>query len=272
MIDKIYKRKVFNRAANSYEKFSGIQDQISQNLLEKLECRNINPTNILDLGCGTGKNGLHFLKKFKKISLVNFDLSENMLEQARKKMTTSSINFVNNSTNFHVCGDMENLPFRDNLFDLVWSSSAIQWSDNLPIVLKHINRILKPNGFFIFSTFGPETLKELRMINEVLYNHPKTNNFFDLKDIRDFFAIEGFDNLSFDVKSYRLDYASVEDILYDIKGVGATNGNKKRSKGLRGREFINIMKQHYEKYREGKLYPATYEVIYAVVSKKNYKN
>ena len=272
MIDKIYKRKVFNRAANSYEKFSGIQDQISQNLLEKLECRNIDPTNILDLGCGTGKNGLHFLKKFKKISLVNFDLSENMLEQARKKLTTSSINFVNNSTNFHVCGDMENLPFRDNLFDLVWSSSAIQWSDNLPIVLKHINRILKPSGFFIFSTFGPETLKELRMINEVLYNHPKTNNFLDLKDIRDFVALEGFENLSFDVKSYRLDYANVEDILYDIKGVGATNGNKNRSKGLRGREFINIMKQHYEKYREGKLYPATYEVIYAVVSKKNYKN
>ena len=272
MIDKIYKSKVFYRAANSYEKFSGIQDQISQNLLEKLECRNINPTNILDLGCGTGKNGLHFLKKFKKISLVNFDLSENMLEQARKKLTTSSINFVNNSTNFHVCGDMENLPFRDNLFDLVWSSSAIQWSDNLPIVLKHIKRILKPTGFFIFSTFGPETLKELRMINEVLYNHPKTNNFLDLKDIRDFLALEGFENSSFDVKSYRLDYANVEDILYDIKGVGATNGNKNRSKGLRGREFINIMKQHYEKYREGELYPATYEVIYAVVSKKNYKN
>ena len=272
MIDKIYKRKVFNRAANSYEKFSGIQDQISHNLLEKLECRNINPTNILDLGCGTGKNGLHFLKKFKKISLVNFDISENMLELARKKLTTSSINFVNNSTNFHVCGDMENLPFRDNLFDLVWSSSAIQWSDNLPIVLKHINRILKPNGFFIFSTFGPETLKELRMINEVLYNHPKTNNFLNLKDIRDFVALEGFENSSFDVKSYRLDYASVEDILYDIKGVGATNGNKNRSKGLRGRQFINIMKQHYEKYMEGELYPATYEVIYAVVSKKNYKN
>ncbi|MGI9312594.1 MAG: malonyl-ACP O-methyltransferase BioC, partial [Alphaproteobacteria bacterium] len=244
----------------------------SQNLLEKLECRNINPTNILDLGCGTGKNGLHFLKKFKKISLVNFDLSENMLEQARKKLTTSSINFLNNSTNFHVCGDMENLPFKDNLFDLVWSSSAIQWSDNLPIVLKHINRILKPSGFFIFSTFGPETLKELRMINDVLYNHPKTNNFLDLKDIRDFLALEGFENSSFDVKSYRLDYANVEDILYDIKGVGATNGNKNRSKGLRGREFINIMKQHYEKYREGELYPATYEVIYAVVSKKNYKN
>jgi malonyl-CoA O-methyltransferase len=110
------------------------------------------------------------------------------------------------------------------------------------------------------------------MINEVLYNHPKTNNFLDLKDIRDFVALEGFENSSFDVRSYRLDYASVEDILYDIKGVGATNGNKNRSKGLRGREFINIMKQHYEKYMEGELYPATYEVIYAVVSKKNYKN
>ena len=272
MIDKLYKRKVFNRAANSYEKFSGLQDQISQSLLEKLGYLNINPTNILDLGCGTGKNGLHFLNKFKKTSLVNFDLSENMLEQARKKLTTAPINYLNKSTNFHVCGDMENVPFRDNLFDLVWSSSAIQWSDNLPIVLKHIKRVLKPNGFFIFSTFGPETLKELRMINEVLYNHPKTNNFLDLKRISDFLILEGFENSSFDVKSYRLDYKSVEDILYDIKGVGATNGNKNRTKGLRGREFINIMKQHYEKYRVGELYPATYEVIYGVVSNKNNKN
>lgn len=269
MIDKKYKRKIFNRAADSYEKFSGLQDKISQNLLEKLECLNIKPNNILDLGCGTGKNGLCLLNKFKKTSLVNFDISENMLEQARKKIKDSSVNYINDKyVNFHVCGDMENIPFKGNLFDLVWSSSAIQWSDNLQIVLKHIKRILKPNGIFVFSTFGPETLKELRMINEVLSNYPKTNNFLDIDCIRELVIAEGFVNSSFDVKSYRLDYTNVEDILYDIKGVGATNGNKKRTKGLRGREFIDNMKQEYEKYRVGKLYPATYEVIYGLVSNK----
>ena len=56
--------------------------------------------------------------------LVNFDISENVLEQARKKIMDSSVNYINDKyVNFHVCGDMENLPFRDNLFDLVWSSS-----------------------------------------------------------------------------------------------------------------------------------------------------
>ena len=186
MIDKAYKRKVFNRAADSYEKFSSLQDKISKNLFEKLECLNINPSNILDLGCGTGKNGAHLLNKFKKTTLVNFDLSENMLELARKKATTSSINCLDKSTKFHVCGDMENLPFIDCLFDLVWSSSAIQWTDNLPIVLKHIKRILKPNGFFIFSTFGPQTLKELRMINKALSSDPKTNNFLNIDHIENF--------------------------------------------------------------------------------------
>ena len=268
MIDKAYKRKVFNRAAYSYEKFSGLQDKISKNLFEKLECLNINPVNILDLGCGTGKNGVHLSSKFKKTTLVNFDLSENMLEQARKKVITSTINYPDKSTNFHVCGDMENIPFRDSLFDLVWSSSAIQWTDNLPIVLKHIKRILKPNGFFIFSTFWPETLKELRMINQTLSGDPKTNNFLNINHIKNFIISEGFENPLFDVKSYRLDYTNVEDILYDIKGVGATNGNTKRTKGLRGREFIEKMKQHYEEHRLGNLYPATYEVIYCVVSNK----
>jgi hypothetical protein len=62
MIDKIYKRKVFNRAANSYEKFSGLQDQISQSLSEKLEYLNINPTNILDFGLWNRQEWITFLK------------------------------------------------------------------------------------------------------------------------------------------------------------------------------------------------------------------
>lgn len=269
MIDKTYKRKIFNRAAISYEKYSGIQDQISQDLLVKLGHANINPKNILDLGCGTGKNGLHLQDKFKETTLVNFDLSENMLEEARKKPISSSVVVSNEKpSNLYVCGDMENLPFKDSSFDLVWSSSAIQWSNNLSIVFKHIKRILKRNGLFIFSTFGPGTLKELRMINEVLSDHPKTNHFLDIDNIRDFAIYEGLGYPLLEKKSYRLDYKNVECILADIRGVGATNGNSTRAKGLRGKEFLDTMNQHYKKYKIGELYPASYEVIYGVVWNK----
>ena len=263
MIDKTYKRKIFNRAAISYEKYSGIQDQISQDLLVKLGHANINPKNILDLGCGTGKNGLHLQDKFKETTLVNFDLSENMLEEARKKPISSPVVVPNEKpSNLYVCGDMENLPFKDSSFDLVWSSSAIQWSNNLSSVFKHIKRILKRNGLFIFSTFGPKTLWELKEVNEKISGESKTNKFIAKHNIDDLLLASGFKSPLLEAKNITLPYSSTEKLLLDIGKIGASNGNSNRSKGLRGRGFMESIKKEYESFKQDDLYPATYEVIY----------
>ena len=54
----------------------------------------------------------------------------------------------------YICGDMENLPIKKNLIDLVWTSSSLQWCNDLNKTFLGIKEILNYGGLFIFSTFG----------------------------------------------------------------------------------------------------------------------
>ena len=266
MIDKTYKRLMFDKAAGSYEQFSEIQEKISNDLFLKFNEIKINPISILDLGCGTGKNALHILDRFKGSQIINFDFSESMLIKARDNILRRNQTSINNTFHHHhICGDIENLPIKENSIDLVWSSSSIQWSNDLPILFSNIKKILKPNGCFIFSTFGPKTLIELKIITNKLSSLPRTNNFFDAPHIESSLRKENFkiQTIENEIKIFK--YKNVNDILNAIKGVGATNGNIKRDKGLKGRKFIKDIKNEYKDFIIDGLYPATYEVIYGVV-------
>ena len=84
MIDKEYKRKVFNRHAKTYDEYSSLQNKISDNLFKKLDLIEVRPNFILDLGCGTGRNGGILKEKYQNIRLINYDFSINMLQEAKK--------------------------------------------------------------------------------------------------------------------------------------------------------------------------------------------
>lgn len=63
---------------------------------------------------------------------------------------------------YSVVCDEENLPFKERTFDMVLSSMSMHWINDLPIALKQINAVLKPDGVFLGSVLGGNTLKELR--------------------------------------------------------------------------------------------------------------
>ena len=84
MIDKDYKRKVFDRHATTYDQYSFLQNQISDNLFKKLDLIEVTPNLILDLGCGTGRNGRILKEKYPNMKLINYDFSINMLQEAKK--------------------------------------------------------------------------------------------------------------------------------------------------------------------------------------------
>ena len=159
LINKNIKRVAFNKAANSYDTHSKIQELISKKLFDRLSHINIYPNNILDLGSGTGLNGLLLQKKYRKSHIINYDFAENMLANSRKKQPNIIKRILNGNKFSYVCGDIEELGFAPNSFDLIWSSSAIQWCNDLSKILQMIKTILKPGGLFIFSSFGPNTLK-----------------------------------------------------------------------------------------------------------------
>jgi len=261
MIDKEYKRKIFNKSAKSYDDYSDLQDKVSKNLFKRLDLLKVNPDLILDLGCGTGTNGNILKNKYKNIRLVNYDFSENMLIEARKKQTTISDKFLSENLSF-ICGDIEDLVFVDSIFDIIWSTNSLQWCNDIEKTFKMVRSILKPGGLFIFSTFGPKTLHELRSITQKITHYKKTNDFLEEDFIKDKLIQESFVNLVIDSEELKVSYQDINKLLLDIKNIGATSGNKNRSKGLTGRQFFKKIEYNYDEYIIDGLYPATYEIIY----------
>ena len=257
MIDKEYKRKVFDRHAKTYDEYSSLQNKISDNLFKKLDLIEVRKDLILDLGCGTGRNGRILKEKYQNIRLINYDFSINMLKEAKKKQ----YKMLGNKSEF-VCGDIEELSFTENTFDVIWSTSSLQWCNNLSDIFKKAKSILKPGGLFIFSTFGPNTLFELRSITKKISNYQKTNNFLDVLSIKDKLIKEGFSNPVIDLEEFCLTYNNINKLLLDLKKIGATSELKRKKNGLSGKIFLKLISDGYKEYSYDGIYPATYEAIY----------
>ncbi len=264
LINKNKKRIAFNRAAITYDKHAVLQKKISSDLFERLSLIKIDPTIILDLGSGTGENNSIFKSNYKKKKIINYDFSEKMLECARTKENDilGLGRYLGKKKISYVCGDMEKLPFRNNLVDLVWSSSSLQWCPDLNNTVCEIKDILNHGGLFIFSTFGPKTLNELSKINKSLFNSDTVNNFIDMHDIGDMLVSNGFSDPVLDSDIYTLTYSDIDKLFVDIKNIGATTSYNQEKKGLGGRNYLKKISIEYEKYKKSGLFPATYEVIF----------
>jgi malonyl-CoA O-methyltransferase len=253
--DKARVRRAFDRAADSYEKFAVLQKEVCKRLLEKLEIVKINPQLILDAGAGTGSAIPTLFKRYKKAQLVALDLSENMLNKSRQHG-----NFLR--SHHLVCADIEKLPFADNVFDLVFSSLSLQWCNDLNAALLEAKRVLKPGGLYVFSTFGPDTLKELRSSWAAVDNVNHVNQFIDMHDIGDALLFDGFAEPVMEAEVLTVTYNSVNEIMLDLKAIGANVTAQCSRTGLGGKAVLQNLRQSYEQFRQNNLLPASYEIIY----------
>jgi len=254
-IDQARVRRAFDRAADCYEQFAVLQNEVCKRLLEKLEIVKINPKFILDAGAGTGAAIPTLFKQYKKAQLVALDLSENMLNKSRQHGGFLRSHHL-------VCADIEKLPFADNVFDLVYSSLSMQWCNDLNAALLEAKRVLKPGGLFVFSTFGPDTLKELRSSWASVDNTDHVNQFIDMHDIGDALLFDGFAEPVMEAEVLTVTYNSVDEIMHDLKAIGANVTARRSRTGLGGKAALQNLRQNYEQFRRNNLLPASYEIIY----------
>jgi malonyl-CoA O-methyltransferase len=154
------------------------------------------------------------------------------------------------------------LPIANNSMEMVWSNLALQWCNDLPQALAGLYRLLKVDGLLMFSTLGPDTLKELRLALVGVDSHNHLNRFADMHDIGDMLMQAGFNDPVMDMEYMTLTYEDVRGVLHDLKHIGAQNATQGRGTGLMGKNAWARLVENYEKLRrDGKL-PATYEVIY----------
>lgn len=160
-----------------------------------------------------------------------------------------------------ICADAEALPIADASVDFVLSSLTLQWCDP-QIVAREVARVLRAEGLFMFTTFGPDTLKELRTAFRDVDGHAHVNTFVDMHDIGDMLVEAGFADPVMDQEVITLTYADLKMMLRELKGIGAHNVMPDRPAGLMGRQRWQRMLDAYEAFRKDDRLPATYEVVY----------
>ena len=256
-IDKRRVRASFDRAANTYDAAAILQKLVRDEMLSRLSLVKIKPAAILDAGCGTGHGSFALQKRFGKAQVYSLDIALGMLQKTKSQQPLWNKLFGKQHL---VCADIENLPIASASMGLVWSNLALQWCNDLDGAFSEVARVLQPNSLFMFSTFGPDTLKELRAASN--NGHTHVSRFIDMHDIGDALTRAGFSAPVLDVERYTLTYDDVKSVMTDLKAIGAHNATFGRNRGLAGKSFLQNLTQHYEQFRtQGKL-PATFEVVY----------
>ena len=254
-LDRAGVRASFDRASASYESAAGLQARVAAELLERLAVFAFAPGVVLDLGAGTGRVAHELKRRYRRALVIALDLAPGMLREARRHQQLWR-RFE------RVCGDALRLPLADASVDVVFSSLMLQWCEPLDTALAECRRVLKPDGFFAFSTFGPDTLHELRgaWASADGYNH--VNHFVDVHEVGDALVRAGLMEPVLDVDRVEVGYPDALSLMRDLKAIGAHNVTAGRPRALVGRARLKRMQDAYEAFRRDDRLPATYEVIY----------
>jgi malonyl-CoA O-methyltransferase len=228
LIDKHEVARAFSRAARSYDAAAVLQREVCGRMLERLDYIRLHPEKVLDAGCGTGWGTRQLAQRYPAAQVIGLDIAPGMLEVARDQSGWWRKLFSGNQQSL-LCADIEILPLAAGSVEMTWSNLTLQWCNDLPATFRELHRVLKTEGLLMFSTFGPDTLKELRAAfhNVDGYNH--VNRFADMHDLGDMLMHGGF----------------AEPVM-----------------GLMGKAAWRHVTENYERLRrDGKL-PATFEIVY----------
>jgi malonyl-CoA O-methyltransferase len=245
----------FSESADTYDQAAVLQREIGDRLFERLDLIRVAPQCIADLGVGTG----HFMrlleKRYRKAHVYGIDRAYGMLRFAREKAPW----FTREQ---FITADAAHLPFMEQSFDFIFSNLALHWCSDLKLVFQEIYRVLKPGGFFIFSTMGPDTLRELRESWRKVDNYSHVNTFLDMHHIGDLMLQTGWQDPVMDMEYLTLNYGDLSGLINDLRMLGVHNNFSGKRKTLTGKTRFKQMVEEYEILRIEGFLPATYEIVY----------
>jgi malonyl-CoA O-methyltransferase len=247
-------RRAFGRAAGTYSQHAALQREVEDRLLERLDYYAGKPARVLDIGCGPGRGSVALRKRFASARVIALDLALPMLRRLKPGWRRPLA---------RVCADARALPLADASIDVLFSNLCIQWIDDLPALFGECRRVLRPGGYLAVSTFGIDTLHELRAAWAAADRAPHVSAFAHIAQVGDALMAAGFRDPVLDTEHFTLTYADATSVMRELKALGATNADARRARGLTGKVRYRRAIEAYEGFRRDGLLPATYEVICA---------
>jgi malonyl-CoA O-methyltransferase len=254
-LDRARVRASFERASAAYESAAPLQAQVADDLLERLTAFKFAPRVVLDLGAGTGRMTRELKRRYPRALVIALDIAPGMLEAAQRHQPLWR-RFA------RVCGDALRLPLKDRSVDLLCSNLMLQWCEPLDTALAEVRRVLNDGGFFAFSTFGPDTLQELRAAWAAADDYNHVNHFPDMHEVGDALVRAGLSEPVLDVDKIGRAYPDALTLMRDLKAIGAHNVTAGRPRALVGRARLARMQAAYEAWRTPAGLPVTYEVVH----------
>ncbi len=259
MLDKARARAAFERAAATYDQAAVLQRAVAERLLERLELIRLQPARVLDVGCGTGYCTRALARRYRHAEIIGLDIALNMVRRARTALPWWR-RWASGAWRF-ACADAEALPLAAQSLDMIVSNLTLQWCD-VARVFAEFRRVLRPGGVLFFTSFGPDTLKELRAAWRAVDARMHVHAFLDMHDVGDAMVRAGLADPVLDVEHLTLTYGDVTEVMRELKRVGAHNATHGRARGLTGRrQFARLRASYPPQAADGRV-PATYEVVY----------
>ena len=265
-------RRGFARAAASYDAAAALQREVGARMAQRLDYVKLAPAAVLDAGCGTGEAVGELELRFPGAKVVALDVALPMLAAARRRARTGRGALRRLLRSFapgragaapaFVCADVGALPLANGCVDVVWSNLTLQWVNDPVRAFAEFRRVLRVGGLLSFTTFGPDTLREVRAAFEGVDASTHTSRFIDMHDLGDMLVHAGFADPVMDMERVTLTFESPRAMLAELKAIGAANRTRGRPRGLMGRARWSRVIGRLEAARVQGRIPATFEVVY----------
>jgi malonyl-CoA O-methyltransferase len=253
ILEKIKIKHSFSDAAKTYDSVASLQRQIGRELLDIHTGAHLHGV-ALDLGCGTGFLTQVLATHCHHATLIALDLAQMMLETCREKVAEKS---------HYLCADAEKLPLRSQSVNAIFSNVALQWCYPIDEALSELHRVLANEGTLLFSTFGSDTLCELKAAWANVDDFVHVNDFYTLGNLQSALENAGFVDITLKCTRYLRQYANVVELMHELKHIGAHNVNQTRSKTLTSKKALKTLISTYPKNEVGGI-DATFDVIYVM--------
>lgn len=253
-----------------------LRREVAARMCERLELVKIDPSGVLDAGCGEGADLSLLQNQYGKAYVLGVDAAPAMLSEARDRQMAalSSVNRLlakwlpgklgaaRGQGAGLVCGDFSQLPLAAQAVELVWSNLALHWHPQPDRVFAEWRRVLKVDGLLMFSCFGPDTFKELRAAFAGVDTAAHALPFVDMHDLGDMLVNVGFSTPVMDMEVITVTYASPEKLLADVRAWGGNPLLTRRSALMGSRSWARVCQTLEAMRRPDGLIPLTFELIY----------
>jgi malonyl-CoA O-methyltransferase len=248
-------RRAFDRASKTYAGAAVVQTELRTRLIERLDVVKLAPERVLDLGAASGQSTRLLKLRYPKAQVLGIDLSEAMLREARREQSLFK-RFD------RVAMDAQALALKDASVDLVFSNLMLAWCNHPDQVFREAGRVLKPNGLFMFTSLGPDTLREVRERFRQIDERTHVHRFIDMHDLGDALMRTGFLEPVMDTERLTVTFPSASALFREIKASGSVNVTHGRRAGLLGRKALQELQTGLESRRTEAGLSVTLEVVY----------